>query len=296
MMAATDGPDVNDREVVHITPAGDDEEVILPEGTDPASEGDEGEEVEDDTDTTKPDEIVKTKKPPAENAGADEGTGTVGSDGLKDVDGETPRERALRKELTDTRKQLRGERGQEVFGGQHPAPQPKRGELSDQDKSVLGKYKPEEIGALKEVLPVLAKEMGYVRADDLAGQSYADKAQETLDSFLEKHPEYLPENDTNGTLWNAFKAEYGLYKQPANPKDFSKIFDRIHRDVFGIKPAGPLAKVQAQQEKTKVASHAGASSTTAAPRERAGKPAAQGFRTDALKGFTDEEKAEMFGE
>lgn len=295
-MAVNGEPDVNHREVVHITPAGDDEEVILPEGTDPASEGDEGEEVEDDTDTTKPDKIVDTKKPPAEDAGAHDGTGTVGADGLKDVEGESPATRALRAELMKVKSQLRKERSEEVFAGQHPAPQPKRGELSDADKEVLGKYKPEEIGALKEVLPVLAREMGYVRADDLAGQSYADKAQETLDSFLEKHPEYLPENDTGGTLWNAFKAEYGLYKQPSNPKEFAKIFDRIHRDVFGIKPAGPLPKVQAQQEKTKVASHAGASSTATASRERVGKPAASTFRTDALKGFTDEEKAEMFGE
>lgn len=284
-------PDVKDVDVVHITPAEGDDDVILPEGTEPdSSEGDnDGDEPEGEN---KPDQIVRNDK--KDSPGADDGK--VGADGLKDVAGETPRERALRGELAKARSQLRGERTQEVFAGQHPAPQAKRGELSEDEKKVLGKYKPEEIGALKEVLPVLAKEMGYVRSEDLAGSAYAEKAQETLDTFLDKHPEYLPENDKDGTLWKAFQTEYAFYKQPANPKEFAKIFDKIHRDVLGIQPARALPKVNAQQEKTRVASHTGASSTTGTRNANAAKPAASGFRTDALKGFTDEEKQEMFGE
>ncbi len=290
-MAGTDEPEVKDVETVHIAPAEGNDDVILPEGTESDSSTDNEGEGEDDS--NKPDQLVHNdiKKP----APTGDEKKPEGEDGLQDVDGETPRERALRAEVTRLKGANRKERGEEVFGQPKPAAAIRK-ELSEDDKKVLGKYKPEEIGALKEVLPVLAKEMGYVRADELAGASYAEKAQETLDGFLDKHPEYLPENDKDGTLWNAFKAEYALFKQPSNPKDFSKIFERIHRDVFNIKPAGALPKVNAQQEKTRVASHAGASSQGAAPRERSGKPAASGFRTDALKGFTDEEKAEMFGE
>lgn len=287
IMAGENEPEVKDVETVHITPAEGDDDTILPEGTDPDSSPEN--EGEGDDESNKPDELVTAKKPAPTGEKKPEG-----DDGLKNVDGETPRERALRAEVTRLKDANRKERGDEVFGQPRAATPTK--ELSEDDKKVLGKYRPEEIGALKEVLPVLAKEMGYVRADELAGASYAEKAQETLDGFLDKHPEYLPENDKDGTLWNAFKAEYLLFKQPLNPKDFTKIFERIHRDVFNIKPAGALPKVSAQQEKTRVASHAGASSQGAAPRDRATKPAALDFRTDMLKGFSDEEKAEMFGE
>lgn len=288
-MTGENEPEVKDVEVVHIAPATGDDDTILPEGTDldssPENEG-EGED-----DSNKPDQIVTPKTAPT----GDEKKPS-GDDGLQDVEGETPRERAMRAEITRLKQRERKDRTGEVFGTQPPVAASRRAELTEADKAVLGKYKPEEIGALKEVLPVLAKEMGYVRGEDLVGASYAEKAQETLDTFLDKHSEYLPENDKDGTLWNAFKAEYALYKQPSNPKDFSKIFDRVHRDVFNIKPTGALSKVNAQQEKTRVASHAGASSQGSAPRERAAKPSASGFRTDMLKGFSDEDKAAMFGE
>ena len=288
-MAATENDQNEDREVVHIAPSGDDEVILPPEATEGETPENEGEEVEDDTDTTKPDEIVKNKTAPTAD---DEGSA---DDEPAPVEDETPRERGLRKQLEDLRGERRKERTDEIKPTD-PAPVARRGELSEEDKKVLGKYKPGEINALKEVLPVLAKEMGYVRGDELAGATYAEKSQEVLDSFLDKHPEYLPENDKSGTLWKIFKAEYGLYKQPTNPKDFSKIFDRIHRDVFGVKPVGALAKVTAQQEKARVASHSGASSQSRSAAKPAAKASASQYRLDGLKGFTDDEKAEMFGE
>lgn len=285
-MAGTNEAEVKDVEVVHVQPAGKDADDIETDDTDQDTSPENDGEADDES--AKPDKLVKTKETDPEG---EEGA----EDGLADVEGETPKERALRVTITNLRGKLRKEQAGEILGGNAPVPAAKK-DLSDQDKAVLGKYKPEEIAALKEVLPVLAKDMGYVRSDDLAGATYAEKSQEILDGFLEKHPEYLPENDKDGTLWTAFKAEYGLYKQPGDPRDFKKIFDRIHKDVFGIKPSGPLPKVNAQQEKTKVASHAGASSKGTPPASRADKPSATGLRTDMLKGFTDEEKAEMFGD
>ncbi len=286
IMAGENEAEVN-YERVEVKPAeGDD--VIEPEDTDPESSPENEGEADDESD--KPDQLVKTQKP------APKGDEGVGEDGLKDVEGETPRERALRAEITKLKARERKEQTDEIIGKSGPAPVPAKRELTDQQKATLGKYQPEEIAALREVLPTLAQEMGYVRQDELAGATYAEKSQEVLDGFLEKHPEYLPENDKDGLLWKAFTAEYGLYKQPSNPKDFAKIFNRIHTDVMGIKPAGPLPKVNAQQEKTKVASHAGASSKGSSSGNRAEKPSATGLRTDMLKGFSDEEKAEMFGD
>lgn len=299
-MAGTNEEVVKDVDVVHIEPAGKDaEDIDDTEETDPESTQEEtGDESEDDEseDKGKPDALSQRQTtPPAE--GAKEPADDKGKDDdLAEIEGETPRERALRLELTNQRRINRQLRGEDLgISKAPPAQAGAKKELTPEKAAVLGKYKPEEIQALKEVFPVLAEEMGFVRQDELAGTNYAERAQESLDNFLEKHPEYTPEKDPDGTLWNAFKAEYGMYKQPSNPKDFAKIFDRIHRDVFGIRPKGDLKTVNAGKEKARVASHAGASSAPAAPRaQRAAAP--QGLRVDMLKGFTDEEKAELLGD
>lgn len=286
--------EVTDIDKVYIKPAGDDEENVddASGDTDQDSSTDNDDETEDDT--TDSDESDDDNKKPA--ALADAETTDTKDDGLEDVVDETPRERALRAEVTRLRTNARKERSDELLGNAgKPAPTAKK-ELDDNEKAVLGKYKPEEVAALKDIFPVLAKEMGFVRQDDLAGKTYADVAQDKLDGFLEKHPEYLPENDKEGTLWGAFKDEYAIYKQPENPRDFAKIFDKVHAIVFGIKPAAAPLKANAQREKTKVASHQGANSANRIAAAREGKPSASGLRTDMLKGFSAEEKAEMFGD
>lgn len=205
----------------------------------------------------------------------------IPDDGLSVISGETPREHALRLEI----KRLRGDntkaRAKEIL---EP---PKAVSQVKVESEVLKKYKPSEIQSLREVLPELAKELGYVRKDELDASSYGEKAQEQIDSFIEAHPEYSPEKDPESVLWNRLKSEYNtVYKPPQNPKDFKKIFERIHKDLFGIQASGPLPKVAAAREKVKVASPAGASAPQRLVRSA---KANTGYRFDALKGFSDED-------
>lgn len=300
-MAGTDNePEVKDVERIEVTPAGADAENVDDdaETTDPDSSQEETDGTEPEADEAegedKPDELVSHPTAPATDAGstgAADGAGTGEDDGLAAVPGETPRERALRSEVTRLKGKLRGDQVREVIGTEGHAG--KSTELSETEKATIGKYKPEEVQALKEIFPVLAKEMGFVRKDELESSTFLEKSQDVLNTFLDKHPEYLPENDKDGALWDSFKSQYGLYKPPTNPKDFAKIFDKIHRDVFGIQPGkGALKTVSAQQQKAKSASHAGASSAPAAPK---GKPATpnSSVRVDMLKGFSDEELADL---
>lgn len=253
-------------------------------------------------DNSKPAAQAGDKKPEGGDgsaaAAADDGKGKVGPDGLKDVPGETPRERALRAKLNETQKQLRGERAQELGIDKAPtgqsapqgAPQPKNPE---REAELVKKYGPQALANLREVLPVLADELGYVKATDLSQQTYTQQSQAVLDGFLAEHPEYLPENDKDGVLWSAFKNEYALYNKPPNPKDFQKIFNRIHTAIFGIKPAGDKGPINAAREKINVASHAGASGPTrsnAPARSSGGTP---GLRLDMLKGFSTEEQEDI---
>lgn len=301
---------IQDVERIEIEPA-EGGDVITPEHPEGAPAGTEGEEPEgtvdpendpdDESPDGKPEGVVRSHTPPAETT-PDEAQTIVAPaipaidpsnpHGLKKLPNESPTEFARRLEIADLRSQLRGKRTGEIMETIQKVTPAAQKPLSDSAKAILAKYPKEQLDALKEVMPAIAEELGFVRKDELQGDTYAEKAQTALDTFLEAHPEYLPEKDIDGTLWNRFKEEFAIYKQPANPKDYARIFNKVHQSVFGIQAGGAsLPKVQAQQKKVQVASHAGASGPTAAQRQmRPGSAAGAGLRLDALKGFSDEDK------
>jgi hypothetical protein len=249
------------------------EEKELPESSQETEfeESEEETEEEEQLETEPIPEPVKTEVKP--------------DDGLALIEGETPREHALRLEVKRLRDDKTRERSKEIFEAPKSEPQTKI------ESEVLKKYKPEEIQSLREVLPELAKEMGYVRKDELAASTYEEKAQEQIDTFITAHPEYSPEKDPEGLLWGKLKQEYNsVYKPPTNPKDFKKIFERIHKDLFGLQATGALPKVAAANEKVKVASHTGASTPNRLNRSSR---VMSGLRTDMLKGFSEQEIADI---
>lgn len=309
---------IEDIDKVYVKPSGDGENVsdpnAEPEGEAAEGSGDgegDGESEGASAGNRHPkEEIIDNshkQKPPAQAGegsesadgsaagAASEGKGKTGPDGLRDVNGETPTERALRGELAIARSKLRQERKEEL-GLDRPAAQaaaaPAQAAASQE---VLKKYKPAEIAAFREVQAAIAEEMGYVKAADLSQQAYASQSQQVLDDFLSAHKEYLPENDREGVLWGAFKQEFGLYQKPANPKDFQKIFNRIHTAIFGIMPAGDRGAINAAQQKINVASHAGASGPSRTERPARASAGTPGLRLDMLRGFDDDEKEGIAG-
>ena len=205
----------------------------------------------------------------------------------KEIEGETPRERALRLEIERTRGMLRKERTKDLLVPIEAKIDPL---TPDGRQKVLAKYDPEEVKNLSEVFDALAEQMGFVRKDELHQTTFTQRADSILQDFLEEHSEYLPEHDKDGVLWGRFKEEFRLYKQPDDPKDLKKVLNRVHSEIFGIKPAGANPQIQAQREKVKVASHAGAPARTTSAESKQNIP---GLRTDMLKGFSEEELKEI---
>ena len=285
-------PEVKDVERVEVTPAEDDEETVKsPDSSQEDTEEGEDESTPESEAPTEPEKEPEAPEPEPqkETPEADEKYGEV-----KPVEGETKREFALRLENARLRDEVRGHQSQEILT---PPPAPTKKELSPEKKKVLDKYKAEDINTLKEVFDVMAEDMGFVRQEQLGATAYQQKAGEVLDEFLEKHPEYQPQNDAGNVLWNRFKEEYSLYRPTQNPRDLKKILDKVHKEVFGIKPIADFNKQESTKEKMKVASHSG-SSRPAPSREgvkRTNAPV-QGLRTDMLKGFSEEEIADLSGE
>ena len=211
----------------------------------------------------------------------------------KPVPGETPRERALRLEVERLKAARRKDQAKELLGDTK-TPAPESNQLSTEKLEVLKRYDSEELKNLEEVVDVLAEKKGWVRKGDLQKENYNTVANDQLESFLAEHTEYLPENDTDNTLWESFKSEFALYKQPENPKEFKRIFNKIHKEIFGIQPQQNLKKIDAAKEKIKVASHVGAS-TGGSGGSRKGTSQLDPSLKGNLKGFTDDELNELFG-
>ena len=215
----------------------------------------------------------------------------------KEVDGETPREKALRLEVERLKQYRRDDRSKELFS-KDDAPVKKK-EISDDKKERLKKYDPKEIENLREVLDVMADDMGFVKKDEYQKSSYSSQAKDILDDFLENHPEYTPENDKGDVLWKRFQSEYSLYKLPESPRDLKKLFNKIHNDVVGIKPSSDLKKIEAKKEKLDAASHSASKNKQTKKTEQlvdrsSGSVDKETVRK-GLKGFTDEEIDELLG-
>lgn len=195
----------------------------------------------------------------------------------KPVEGESPRERGLRLEVERVKALLRKERTEELFV--------KRPSASEIDEE-LKEYDPDELKRFEQI----ASKMGFAKKDEILHESTQEKLNAEFESFIDAHPEYAPENDKDGVLWNQLKSEFTLYNPPKDSKTLRKVLNKVHNDVFGVKPATDLSKINASREKIKVASHTGAS---AGKETRTKTQSPSGLRLDGMKGFSEEEIEEL---
>lgn len=266
-------------ETVNVEPAGDDEELIneseeetpAVSSTEEKTDEEPTEEPESDDEEPKKDEL-RGRLPAGE-----EGT-------PKGVPGESPVEYARRQEIQRLKAELRSVRTQRFI--EDNKPNGTESVLSDDEQGILGKYDPEELRNLDEVIDVLAKKKGFVRQQEFQQSTYQKEAQETIDSFIESHPELDPENDKDNALWNHFSEEFLIYRQPKTIKELKRVLNKTYVDVFGVQPESNLGKVRAQQQKIRSASHGGASTPTVRSKTEA--PQLDSSLRGQMKGFDDE--------
>ena len=250
-------------EQVSVEPTKDEELIDEMETETPSSSSDEEKEPEQEEEITEPEQEAEAPEVKPEP---------------KPVEGETPREKALRLEATRLKGLLRDQRRDDLFVKQ-PTDIPKNEKLAD--------YDPEELKRFE----MLATELGFARKDEIIHQTTQDKLNGEFEAFIEAHPEYSPENDKDGVLWNQFKSEFTLYNPPKEAKTLRKVLNKVHNEIYGVQPAKNLSKINASQEKIKVASHTGAS---AGKETRQPTRQSSTLRTDAMKGFSEEELKELF--
>jgi len=244
----------------------------------------EGNEAESDSSQTKTEDDTEETGDTEEEDTKEEETENIEDSEIRSIEGETPKERALRLEVTRMKREVSKYKKDELFT---PIPKPQ------QVNKVLEDYDVDQVKELKSILSAAADELGFVKKDELYKTLTEDRRDDIWNSFLDKHPEYLLENDPEGVFYNQLKEEFSIFKEPTTAKGFQQLLNRAHESIFGIKSTPiNINKINAQQEKIKVASHSGG---TVGSKSKSSKPIdTSNLRLDALKGFTQDEINELF--
>lgn len=259
----------------------------LPEVTENEPEGEEVKETspEEETDevaaveeeeTETPSETSPEEKPEEEPAPEKESPSEE-----KEITGLSEQREKLLAEIRELRKERREVREKQEEGISPPVVLPKKEEE-------LGDVADSDVALIEKVL----KAKGYVRKEELQATTYNEVIENEKNSFLERHPEYKPENDTDDKLWNALKHElYTYYKKPDNPRDMGKVLEKIHSALnHGTLPTKSSATSRASAERIKTVSKSGSG------RAAEGSPKVQtveGVTRSMFSGFTEDELKEL---
>ena len=87
-----------------------------------------------------------------------------------------------------------------------------------------------------KVLDRFTKAKGLVPKSELAKMNYQDQHKVAQDAFYAAHPEYLPDNDTDDTLYKALKSELAQFAAPKDPKLIPALFAKAHKLVVDQYP------------------------------------------------------------
>jgi len=267
--------------------AGELEEADEAEGSNSNSE--EGEDSSSKTSEEAPEENTKGDEEKSKVESEEASSQAVSSgDELKPVAGETPRERALRLEVTRLKRESRDSRKNDLLKTEGS----KEVKLDAAEDEALAQYDPNQLKDLEKIL----SKLGYAKKDEVISTVSKTTSDAILSEFLDKHPEYLIENDHDNILWNRFRSEFNLYKQPDSPQQFRQVLERAHRAVMGIATkTTPVSKTTIAAGQAKIKAVAQGGTTTSKGTKNSSSPLIDPSLTKYLKGFSKEDLQELYG-
>ena len=213
----------------------------------------------------------------------------VSSPEIKVVEGETPRERALRAEVTRVKREKRELMQENILLSKGKT------ETVDWKKNVRERgYSDDQIEEQEKLQDDMALAKGFVSRADLEKK----ELNSTFENFLDIHPDYKPENDKDDARYSRFiqilKSDYNLTGK--TQAQIKSVFDKVHRDIveeFG-EVESPSKKINAQKEKINAVSIATSNSksvSTKSDNEAPKKLGEKAYMIGGLKfeGFDEED-------
>lgn len=123
----------------------------------------------------------------------------------------------------------------------------KQEELAKVEQKVdeLKDVHPEDAALIEKIL----KQKGYMTQQEVNSMFYKAVEQDEVRKFLEKYPEYKPENDKDDINWRSLNREFSDYRKPDDPRRIGELLEKAHRTVS--KPSGDRTlEARRQQVKT----------------------------------------------
>lgn len=178
-----------------------------------------------------PAESVKTETKPALEESGDTGNLTRQIQGLQ-----VEREKLLREvqELRGSRRELK----QQEISKVDVKIQQTTDELKD--------LNPDDVNLIDRVL----RSKGYMTKEESSRMYYDAVKNEEVTKFLDKFPEYKPENDSNDLNWSALQRQIGSwYRMPDDPRAIGELLLKAHRDIAKVPSDRSTVEVKKQQVK-----------------------------------------------
>lgn len=209
------------------------------------------EEVKQPTEVIPPEE-KETPEPPAEKPAAPLETGEDTQEPLQEVtqpNADSEAVKGLQEERVKLLKEISELRGQRR--------EIKQEQLASVEKQIddLKDLHPEDITVIDRVL----RSKGYVTKAESQQMFHEAVKQEELNKFLERYPEYRPENDPQDVNWSTLQRELGFYRLPGlgeDPHKISEILDRAHKAISKV-VSGRAAPTEIKRQQVKTASIGG---------------------------------------
>lgn len=141
---------------------------------------------------------------------------------------------------------------------------------------------PDDVSLVEKVL----KAKGYITKAEAESREYERIKDAEMASFLEKYPEYKPENDPDDTNWTLLQRELEFFRLPSDPKLIGPLLEKAHRGIV----RAPARDGRSQAHRAATAS---VGSGGAAPRTAPSKGGLTAHQKQMLRqgGWTEEEIA-----
>lgn len=110
---------------------------------------------------------------------------------------------------------------------------------------IIEDVNPADVALIDKVI----RAKGYLTREESQKMFYDSVKNEEINKFLEKHPEYKPENDPNDINWNSLQREFSIFRAPEDPRLIGDRLERAHKSLSRY-VTEPNLEVKKQQVKT----------------------------------------------
>ena len=146
---------------------------------------------------------------------------------------------------------------------------------------------PDDVNLISRIM----RAKGYMTKEESSQMFYDAVKNEEINKFLDKFPEYKPENDANDLNWSALERQIKTwYRMPNDPRAVGELLLKAHRDI--VKVPSDRGTVEVKKQQMKVASSGSSGVQRSSPQKSVNPHLSSLLRTH-MHGWSEEEISKL---